>query len=638
LIVLCTALQLRAQTIQSRVDSVSNHVKNSKLKTSKLDSIESKGFNFLDEKVPLDKVIKNDVQDDTTRLKSKTRSRSKYSPETVQHKLDSINALQNPNKKSPLSALDTATQKVDNALKKINNPTQVLNNAIDSLKNKISVNKLSKTENHEAHEQNSIESKIKGKKHYADSLDQVVNKYQSELQVTKLTSKIDSLKQANLPYDKYTKKLDSLTTLNPLQKMQNGLGKEQSKIQQLGSTPTKAVNDKLGLLSNEAGGKGNLPTNVALPKTGLDLNSATSGLKMPDTKSDLNTKLPSEDLSKINSKDLSSNNDPLKKLDLPDTKLPVATDLNKLNKSNELDKLKTGTSEVTQVTGKVSGYTADAQNIAKGDIDKTKNIQNEVVNKLPIKNELTDMQKQEKAIKDQEARLQAYKDPEEYKKQTLARAKKLADQNRVLYQKQIQESLNKVTKYQKTLGTVLSETGEMSKKRDSWKRLKPYEKFVPGFTWQIQRGGKAWFFDLNPSLRYRLTTYWSIGLGWNERVLYGKYSQSQSQTRVFGPRALTEVIIFKGISARLDAEDMNVSASTKIQSPGEDHRVWAWNYMTGIKKEFSFIPRVLGNVQFMYRVYSSSHAHIYPAQYNIRFGFEYMPKHKNRKNKTKLKD
>src|SRR6185369_16631087 len=123
-----------AQSMQSRIDSVSNHVKNSKLKTSKLDSIESKSFNFLDKKVSLDKIMQNDIQDDTAKVKNNTRSRSKYSPEAVQHKLDSVNALQSQNKKSTLSILDTATQKIDNTLNKINNPTQVLNHAVDSLK------------------------------------------------------------------------------------------------------------------------------------------------------------------------------------------------------------------------------------------------------------------------------------------------------------------------------------------------------------------------------------------------------------------------------------------------------------------------------------------------------------------------
>jgi hypothetical protein len=629
------AFKLHAQTISNRVDTVVTKAANVNLKEPlRTDSIKSKSNNIIDRVLNL-KDAKEDKEglNDTTITNKKTVSRDKYSPEVVQHKLDSINTLQNQNKKSKLSILDTATLKVDHLLKKIQNPSQFLNTAVDSARNKLSLQKLTSKEQHETQKLDSIEARLKGKEHFADSLSNVVTNYESKLQVTKLTSKIDSLKQANLPYEKHTKKLDSISTVNPLQKLQSGVGKEQSKIEQVGSSPTKAVNEKLGLLSKEAGGKGNLPTNVTLPKADLNLNGISPDLKMPNTNVNLNAALPST--SSLNSNNLPST-DLTEKLDLPETKLPAATDLGKLSKVGELDKLKAGTTELTNATGKVSGYTEDAKNVAHGDLDKTKNIQNDLVNKLPVKNEFTELQKQEKTIKDQQARLEAYKNPTEYKKQTLARARKLVDQNMALYQKQIQESVDKVSRYQKKLGTVLSATSSMSKKRDAWKRLKPYEKFVPGITWQIQRGGKAWLFDLNPSLRYRLTTYWSVGTGWNERVVYGRYPQSYNQTRVFGPRLFIEVIIFKGISARLDAEDMNVSMSSKLQSPGEERRVWAWNYMAGIKKEFSFIPHVLGNVQFMYKVYSSNHARIYPTQYNIRFGFEYMPRHKNKKSKTKL--
>jgi len=625
LIISCTAFKLHAQTISNRVDSVVNKAINVKLKEPlRTDSIKSKSSNIIDR-------VLNAAQDkenlsDTTKANKKTASRDKYSSEVIQHKLDSINALQNRNKKPTLSILDTTSLKVDHALKKIQNPSEVLNTAVDSVKNKLSLQKLTSKEQHETHKLDSIEAKLKGKEHYMDSLHNVVANYESKLQVTKLTSKIDSLKQANLPYEKYSKKLDSISTINPLQKLQSGVGKEQSKIEQLGSSPTKAINDKLGLLSKEAGGKGNLPTNVALPKANMNLNGISPDLKMPNANVNLNGALHST--SSLNTSNLSSP-DLTKKLG-SETKLPATPELSALGKVDELNKLKTGTTELTVATGKVPGYTEDARNLAHGDLDKTKNVQNDLVNKLPVKNEFTELQKQEKAIKDQQATLQSYKNPAEYKKQTLARARKLVDQNMALYQKQIQESVDKVSRYQKKLGTVLSATSTMSKKRDAWKRLKPYEKFVPGITWQIQRGGKAWLFDLNPSLRYRLTTYWSVGTGWNERILYGKYSQSHNQTRVFGPRAFTEVIIFKGIAARLDAEDMNVAASTKFQSQGEERRVWTWGYMAGIKKEFSFIPRVLGNVQFMYRVYSTNHAHIYPTQYNIRFGFEYMPKRKKK--------
>jgi hypothetical protein len=52
-------------------------------------------------------------------------------------------------------------------------------------------------------------------------------------------------------------------------------------------------------------------------------------------------------------------------------------------------------------------------------------------------------------------------------------------------------------------------------------------------------------------------------------------------------------------------------------------RDWVMIYMAGIKKEFTFFPRVVGNVQFMYNFYDPKHYRVYPARFNVRFGFEF---------------
>jgi hypothetical protein len=57
-----------------------------------------------------------------------------------------------------------------------------------------------------------------------------------------------------------------------------------------------------------------------------------------------------------------------------------------------------------------------------------------------------------------------------------------------------------------------------------------------------------------------------------------------------------------------------------------------WGYAVGAKKDFSVVPRVYGNVQFMYNVFMTTRESMYPSRFNVRFGFEYKLK-KRKKSK-----
>lgn len=162
----------------------------------------------------------------------------------------------------------------------------------------------------------------------------------------------------------------------------------------------------------------------------------------------------------------------------------------------------------------------------------------------------------------------------------------------------------------------------MPKRRDPLKKLKTYERFVPGVTLQIQKPG-AWLVDFNPSLRYRMTSYWSAGAGWSERFIFGKYTQTHEQARMYGVRGFSEVVVFKGWAVRLDAERMNTFVLPATLNQDLGSRRWVWNYMTDLKKEFTFIPGVVANVQFMYNLYDPGDRLAYANRINVRFGFEF---------------
>ncbi len=374
------------------------------------------------------------------------------------------------------------------------------------------------------------------------------------------------------------------------------------------------------MLSKEAEGHGNLPGNINLPTNDLKTDGIIpNSLKMPN--SDLKINDPSiPAIGDASVGDISSARN-------PDININVKKDLDKVTNLKDVDKVKSTTNELSTTAGKIDEYTQDIKQVSEGNLEKAKTIKEDAISKLPVNDELTELQKQESLIKEQKAKLESYKKPDEYKKETLARSRKLVALQMATFEKQLQESIESVSKYQRKLGSVLSKTSELSQKRDKLKRLRKYEKFVPGLTFQVLNGG-AYMLDINPALKYRLTSYWSIGQGWNERVRFGKHDQSYNQFRVYGIRSFTEVIIFKGLSVRLDAERMSSSIPFSLN---ERKRIGIWSYIAGIKKDFSFIPRVNGNVQFMYNLYSTHTSDPYANKLNVRFGFEYVRK-KNLKN------
>lgn len=297
-----------------------------------------------------------------------------------------------------------------------------------------------------------------------------------------------------------------------------------------------------------------------------------------------------------------------------------------INKPGELDKVsevqEKVSDEVGDATKKVSGYSQDAKNISSGNVDEVKTVKEDAMKEASLDKEMGLLKEGDKAMEEQKAILDQVKNPDEFRKQTLARAKTMMVKQMAAREKALQQAMAKVTKYQTKAGTLLSKKSDLPKRRDPLRKLKFYEKFVPGITLQLQKSGTV-LLDLNPSLRYRLTSYWSVGAGWNERLILGDAPYPQQQIRFFGVRGFTEVILFKGFAARLDAERMNGYIKPVFRQQDEGSRKWVMVYMAGIKKEFTFLPRVVGNVQFMYNVYDPRHYRVYPTRFNVRFGFEF---------------
>lgn len=633
-----TLLKIQAQVRNATPDSLSRRIiKNVDSAAWKFNSAGDKINTYIQQtQHKIDQQLKGDFKNNSTEADSAELNRTKGSDEIkrqaqiAEHKFDSINQIQKKDRTKYFSVIDSTQGKISNGVGKIEAKSVSTQHKVDSLSQKMTDGihtKLSIVDSAQ-HKIDRAESKIQQRqKRYTDSLHLVMQKYEQKLQVEKLTHAMDSLKSKAQPFDSYKNKLDSINHINPLQKTQGEIAHAQSKIQNLTNGPKSKIDEKLNLLSKESGGRGNVPGGVDVPNT--DMQALTgkieNNVKLPDADINLNQKLAGIDQPSMKNPQLPTN----KGLD---TKLDISKDLDKTIDLNKLDDLKKGTGDVTNASDKIAGYTDDIKNIEKDDLEKVTTLKEDAVAKLPVNDELNEIQKQDKALKEQQAKLESFKNPEEYKKQTLARSQEMVTKQMAIYQKQIQESVDRLSKYQSKMGTVLSHSKDLPKKRDMLQKLKMREKFVPGITLQIQKPS-AWLVDFNPSLRYRLTSYWSVGLGWNERVLFGKYQSTYEQVRIYGPRSFTEVVIFKGFSARLDAEDMSTFIVPDQQAQDVGKRIWIWSYMAGIKKEFSFIPKVIGNVQFMYNVFSSYSDNAYPTRFNVRFGFEYFLKKNNKKAK-----
>jgi hypothetical protein len=437
---------------------------------------------------------------------------------------------------------------------------------------------------------------------------------------SQITDKVSAIETKTMSL--VNSKIDSVTSLSNGAKARalnvgnsKIVGETERKINSAASSASERINE----ISKQTGGKGNVPGSLQSPSFNGNNQDLLDKLSVNGSS---NLKLPTPDVDKIDMQ--------VPDIDVPASKLqiPSGKDIN-LESMNELKK---NTEQATKISDRTTSYTKQVSKVRTEVLGKGNSMKQEIITKNPAKGDLAELSKQDRAIKDAVNQIKASTNREEYKKQTLARAKKLVATHLATQSAKIREAASKLNAYQNKAGAIIARKNDLPKKRDNWRRVKRSERFVPGLTMQLQKPG-GWLVDFNPSIRYRLTIYWSIGGGWNQRVQFGKVASSVGVKNTFGPRAFSEVVLFKGFSFRAESEMMNARIPS-AQSDGYKD-VGVWNHQVGIKKDFSFIGPVKGNAQFLYNLHSSSDIRTYPAKYNVRFGFE-IPLKKNQGKKKNL--
>lgn len=444
----------------------------------------------------------------------------------------------------------------------------------------------------------------------------------------KLTSKVDSLNVLKSPTAKYTNRLDSLSQINPLVKVEDKIETTQDKVNRVLDKPEAKVNEKINVLSKEAGGQGNLPANINAPDLKGSVvsklpNSNVEAPTLPDFNNPVQGGIPA-----LNTPTLSSENASLPHLKKIEN--PVQQELGAINPKEKIDKITSsaevkqvqeGMAEVTEVSGKVSGYAEDAKKIANGDVKQVETIKDDLVKVVPV--EGADAVKEQLALADQQkAKMNSYRNPEAFKKQTLARAREVVMAQFATQQSKLTETVAKVSAYQKKGESVFNNVKGLPKRPVKSKKPPLIERFVPGVTTQVQKTN-LWLVDVNPTLKFRVRSIFSIGGGWNERIAIDQSGRYQVQKRVYGVRSFSEFSIRKGLSLRADVERMKAFVPFEYVKPDEGSKQWVWSYMAGVRKDFSFGKHVMGNVQFMYNLYDPERKSPYLKRLNVRFGFEF---------------
>jgi hypothetical protein len=448
-----------------------------------------------------------------------------------------------------------------------------------------------------------------------DTVANELNKYNAlvEKERNKLQTRIDSLNKLSLPYDKYARKLDSLNQKNPLHKIDEANGKiakAQSEIQDKINRPVGKVDNNINQLNSEAEGYGNLPSTIKAPELRRDVLPETPKLKL---NSEVSLNQPNLTADRL-SGDIK-----------PDLNLGVD---NKLKSLTNGQNIKDVASDVSKASGNLSDYTADVKSLTSGDLQNVKQLDKDALSK--ISNESFKAANGElNAANGKIESLKSLQNQEAFKKKIIEKSGEMVLQQISLYQGNITGAVDKLSKYQQHAGTIFSKVKGLPKRPRKEKKPSLIERFVPGTTLQVEKTSATWFIDFNPGIRYRIRSIFSAGIGWNQRIVFDKHFNFYKENGIYGLRSFYELTIFKGLAIRTDVERMNVFVPVSNAQKEIGTRKPVWSYTVGLKKEFSFSPGIVGNVQFMYNLYTPSGTNPYLNRLNIRFGFEFPLKKKS---------
>ncbi len=441
----------------------------------------------------------------------------------------------------------------------------------------------------------------------------------------KFTYRIDSLKSLDMPdtflIKKYTAlqtELDSIKQKLPL----NGLSvKMQSKIDSAEIKLNSSLEKLNNRVSNITKGKVKIPEAggvnldnsmpipaVNLPNLGLpSINNPLSDIKLPE----LNT--PGVDLKTPESRVPNAN------VSVPDVK-----GLDKISAIQE----KAG--KLGEISGEVAGYKDEITNLKEKGLDELK-LSEELENRVSELDQIKTLQKEAGGVN---PLTNNWNDPDVAKEMAFNKGKEVAMNHFAGHEQELVAAMEQFAKIRAQIKNP-EETIDMLKKgSNSMKDKKFIERLIPSFSLQLQKPNAFWF-DLNPSIGYKLLSKFAVHAGFNYRLAYHVDEHWMKEERIYGPRMILEFAWREFFSFIGQAEVMN----SPIKPNGNPsvleytNRAWVWSYMIGTKASYKISNNVRGNAQVLYNLYDPSGQSPYADRLNIRMGVEFRLK----KKQTKIK-
>jgi hypothetical protein len=199
------------------------------------------------------------------------------------------------------------------------------------------------------------------------------------------------------------------------------------------------------------------------------------------------------------------------------------------------------------------------------------------------------------------------------------------------HEQQLEAAMNELGKVKAKYNDAET-TVEMFKKPDNPMKGKPFiERLEPGIALQIQPSSVQWF-DFYSSLGYRLTSRWTTGIGWMERLATNFKERSfVHDQHAYGPRSYVTFKVTNGFRLRAEAETVNALVMSPYLLNGNVEpgtRTWVWSYFEGVMNTLSISKNVNANVQVIYNIYDPMRRSPYISRLNVRIGFAFPLKKK----------
>lgn len=419
----------------------------------------------------------------------------------------------------------------------------------------------------------------------ADSIQQAfrkqVQQYDSVQQL--LQSRIDILLARKLPFQKLKEKKDSLEAVKDkvIDQHTSGLNSLRKK--------TKSKLDSLQLppeLKSQVGKYSSQLDNIGL-------NTAT---------------LPEIEIGNIKLSQIPSiqQTDFLTNLNVPGVDLP--------------------TGSLQELSQTARGWSEDASAIVHGNLNEVQQLPKTIENAIANRDEIKALTSQSKEVE----KMTSLTSEEEVRQQIEEQASEAAIEHFAGKEEALQQTMEKLSKYKQKYSSINSLV-DLRKRPTNPLRGKPFiERLVSGASFQYLRINTIAMWDAYVYCGYKLVPRVQAGLGWNQRIPYNTDSKTFLPISMYGPRAYTDVRVYRKFIAHVEAEYLNTNVYRDYNGyRSHADRNWVCSVFTGLKTEYKITRWLRGTALFQYNLFDRHHRAPYVDRVNSRFGLEFQMRKRN---------